>query len=187
MDTPDADLIRRCIEGDNKGFDTLVKRYQKRVCGFCYRILGDSDQAADASQESFMKAYYALENFRADALFLPWLMKIASNTCIDAARKRTRRQTECLDERESDLKSISCGEPTPEEDLLKSERAEITRQAILELPMKCRTALVMFYYSGMGIKDISKALGRPEGTVKYDLHTAREMLRRKLEGIVVEI
>lgn len=92
MQTSDADLIRQCLEGDNLGFDVLVKRYQKRVLGYCYRILGNIDLASDATQESFVKAYYALENFRPDAEVLPWLLRIANNTSIDMMRTKNEAE-----------------------------------------------------------------------------------------------
>lgn len=168
------------------GFDLLVKRYERQVYGFCRRMLDDADDAADAAQESFLKAYHALENFRRDARFLTWLFKIASNTCIDLSRQRGRRQTSSLDEIAAERDRLPSSDPSPEQALLRGEADRLIRDAVLTLPEKYRVTLVMFHFSGMSIRDISKAIGRPEGTVKSGLHIAREMLRRKLEGVVVE-
>lgn len=69
---------------------------------------------------------------------------------------------------------------------MKSETARLAREAMMSLPVKHRSVLVMFYFNQMSVKEISKALDRPEGTVKYDLHMAREALRRNLDGVVID-
>jgi RNA polymerase sigma-70 factor (ECF subfamily) len=183
----DADLVQRCLQGDNAGFDQLVKKYQRQVYGLCYRMLGDADEAADAAQESFVKAYNALPSFRQDAQFLTWVFRIANNACIDASRRRSTRKADSLDEMMEVAPEIPSDGPSPEESAIKKHEAERVREAILRVPERYRAALVMFYMNGLTIREISKALGRPEGTVKSDLHNAREILRRKLEGVVVEV
>lgn len=185
MEPSDADLVQRCLEGDNTGFDLLVRRHQRQINGLCYRMLGDPEEAAEAAQESFVKAYYALERFRQDSKFLTWLFKIASNTCIDLSRARSRRRESLLEEGAVETAGSQANGSSPEQTALRGESSRLVREAVLRLPEKYRAALVMFHFSGMSIKEISGALGRPEGTVKSDLHVAREMLRRKLEGIVV--
>ena len=182
MEPSDADLVRQCLEGDNSGFDLIVKRYQKQVLGLCYRILGDADQAADAAQESFVKAYRTLNRFRQDASFLSWLYRIASNTCIDLTRSRKRRQADPLGQAVAGARNSP-----PEEAVVKAQTSRLVHRAVLSLPMRYRLPLVMFYFGEMKIREISASLGRPEGTVKSDLHIARRMLRRKLKGVVVEI
>jgi len=186
LEPSDADLVRQCLQGDNVGFDLLVKRYQKQVYGLCYRMLGDADEAADAAQESFVKAYNALAGFRLDAKFLTWMFRIANNTCIDMSRQRKSRQTVSLDDMAGEP-SVPDSPDGPEETVLRGESDRLVQEAVSRLPEKYRTALVMFHFSGMSIRDISKAIGRPEGTVKSDLHIAREMLRQKLEGVVADL
>ena len=73
MGPSDAELVQRCLAGDNAGFDLLVRKYQRQVYSLCYRMLGDADEAADAAQESFIKAYHALESFRQDGFVLETL------------------------------------------------------------------------------------------------------------------
>lgn len=187
MGPSDADLVQRCLQGDNAGFDLLVKKYQRQVYGLCYRMLSDADEAADAAQESFVKAYHALQRFRQDASFLTWVFRIANNACIDASRRRSTRKADSLDEMMEFSPELPSGDPSPEESAMKNHEAESVRLAILRAPERYRSALVMFYLNGLTICEISQALGRPEGTVKSDLHNAREILRRKLEGVVVEV
>lgn len=183
----DAELVQLCLQGDNYGFDLLVRRYQRQVHVFCYRMLGSDSDAADAAQESFLKAYRALGRFRQDAKFLTWLLRIASNTCVDMGRRRSVRQAASLDDPVGEAEHTQCSNPSPEETALRNETNRLIGGAISALPDKYRSAVVMFHFNEMSIREISEALGRPEGTVKSDLHAGREMLRRKLEGMSHEM
>lgn len=187
MGPSDADLVQRCLQGDNAGFDLLVKRYQRQVYSLCYRMLGDADEAADAAQESFVKAYSALQGFRQDSSFLTWIFRIAHNASIDASKRRGIRKTDSLDEMMEFSPEFPSDDPSPEESAMEKHEAEFVREAILRVPERYRSALIMFYLNGLSIREISQALGRPEGTVKSDLHNARDILRRRLEGVVVEV
>lgn len=185
MQPDDGDLMGRCLQGDNRAFDCLVHRYQRQVLNFCYRMLGNVDDAADAAQDAFVKAYYSLGSFRRDAEFLTWLLKIASNSCIDRSRRRTRRKETSLDNEEGEGSSLPAPDPSPEETVLQQDHDARVREAIMALPEKNRVAIVLFYLNNMSIKEICAITGRPEGTVKSDLHYGREKLRRELEGVVV--
>lgn len=147
-------------------------------------MLGDADESADAAQESFIKAYHALTRFRQDSAFLPWVLKIASNACIDRFRTRARQRSVALEQLADERHIPPSDDPSPEDLVIRSESDGIIREAVLRLPEKHRAALVMFHFNGLSINEISAALGRPENTVKSDLRIAREMLRRKLEGVV---
>ena len=187
MGASDAELVRQCLQGDNAGFDALVKTYQRQVYYFCYRMLGNAEESSDAAQETFLKAYRALESFREEAQFLSWLLKIASNTCIDRSRSRARKPSVALEDLGEERMEFTSEAPTPEESSLRGESDRLVREAVTKLPEKYREALVLFHFNGMSIKQISQALGRPENTIKSDLHIGREALRRKLEGVVVSI
>lgn len=180
MGFSDADLIQQCLQGDNAGFDLLVRKYQRPVYNFCYGMLGNSEDASDAAQEAFVKAYHALDGFRKDAQFLTWMLRIANNVSIDLWRKRSRCQAASIDDDEQGVMEIPSTDPSPDHLLLRDEGDRLVHDAISRLPEKYRSSLVMFYLNSMSIKEISHALGRPEGTVKSDLHVGREKLRRKL-------
>ena len=186
MAASDPELVRRCLQGDNSGFDVLVHNYQQRVYALCYRTLGDPDQAADATQEAFVKAYLALESFRQEASFLTWLFRIASNTCVDMTRRAARRRADSLDDLVAQSNEPASAEPTPERVALRADTDRIVRQAIASVPMNHRLPLVMYYFGDMSTKEIAAALTRPEATVRSHLRCAREALRRKLEGVVIE-
>ena len=145
-------------------------------------MLGDYDEASEAAQDSFVKAYKYLSSFRQDVRFLTWLFKIASNTCIDMLRAHTRRREDSLDEMQTEADSLPSDGELPENEVIRRESGEAVQREILHLPEKYRMLLVMFHFNGMSIKEISQALGKPEGTVKSGLHIAREMLRQRLEG-----
>jgi RNA polymerase sigma-70 factor (ECF subfamily) len=180
----DTSLVKQCLKGDNAGFDLIVKRYQRLVYAFCYRMLGEREDAEEAAQESFVKAYYALDKFRQDASFLTWIIKIASNTCIDISRARVKRSAVSIDEIEGGNGSLPSGQLSPEEQAVENEESRLVRKAVLHLPERQRAAMVMFHFEEMSIREISQSLGMPEGTVKSDLHIAREILRGRLEGVV---
>lgn len=179
MGPSDAELVRQCLHGDNNGFDLLVRKYQRQVYAFCLRMIGNADDASDAAQDSFLKAYNALASFRQEAQFLTWIMRIAHNACVD--RCRGKRPTDSLD----DVEVEACDVPSnPEKSAIRSDEQQRLWEAVLKLPEKYQTALIMFHFDSKSIKEISSDLRRPEGTVKSDLHVAREMLRRKLEGVL---
>lgn len=187
MELSDKELILQCLDGSNRAFDILVRRYQRQVQVFCYRMLGNADEASDAVQDSFMKAYYALNRFRRESPFLPWLFRIAHNTCIDIARARNRQNTASLDEMEESTGYMPSSDPSPEQLAIQDESERMIHDAVYHLPEKYRLAVTLFHFHGMSIKEISLSLGRPEGTIKSDLHYARELLKRNLKGVVISI
>lgn len=152
--------------------------------GLCYRMLGNADDAADVAQDCFVKAYYALATFQQDARFSAWLFGIANNACIDRLRKRARRPTDSLDQMMESGGEQASSDPTPEGVVMCRENERTIRDAVGRLPEKQRAMMTMFHFNRMSIKEISQALDRPVGTVKSDLHKAREALRRMLEGVV---
>jgi len=167
------------LQGDNDGFDQLVHKYQRQVYAFCLRLIGNGDDASDATQDSFLKAYNALPSFRQEAQFLTWVLRIAHNACID--RSRGRRPMDSLEDIEVETSDVSSN---PEKAAMRTDAQRRVWDAVLKLPEKYQASLVLFHFNSMSIREISKELGRPEGTVKSDLHIAREMLRRKLEGVL---
>lgn len=181
MGPSDAELVRQCLHGDNNGFDLLVQKYQRQVYAFCHRMIGNAEDASDAAQESFLKAYNALANFRQEAQFLTWMLRIAHNACIDKSRVQTKHRADSLDDIEFEIGDDSSN---PERAAIRSDDERRVWDAVLRLPEKYQAALIMFHFDGKSIREISGSLGRPEGTIKSDLHIAREMLRRRLEGVI---
>src|ERR1051326_1727322 len=97
MESTDGALVQRTLRGDTEAYDCLVRKYQRQVYNLTYRMLGNSEDAGDLVQETFIRAYGALSSFRLDASFLTWLYKIASNLCIDQMGSRKSKGALSLD------------------------------------------------------------------------------------------
>ncbi|MCC6442575.1 MAG: sigma-70 family RNA polymerase sigma factor [Armatimonadetes bacterium] len=179
MEPSDDDLIASCLKGDRAAFNGLVARYQEAVYRLAYRMVGDREESKDIVQDTFVKAYRALGTFRRGASFSSWLLKIASNLCIDHLRQRRNRPLsldasleggwEPLDER-----------PSPEESAVQEERVRAVRKAVAGLPDKYRLPLLLRHSHDMSVEEIARMQGQPVGTVKSYLFRAREMVKRAL-------
>jgi RNA polymerase sigma-70 factor, ECF subfamily len=186
-DPADAQLVRRTLGGDKAAFNELVRRYQRCVHSLIYRIVGNEDDAADLVQETFLRAYRALESFRQDASFVTWLYRIASNLSIDLLRSRRSRGTLSLDFELAEGREPAADEMlSPETSVVRGEVSEIVHRAIMGLPDRYRIVIAMRHLQGLRVHEIAEALQIPVGTVKTHLYRAREMLRQRL-GPVLEM
>lgn len=176
----EAGLIKRASRGDKRAFDEIVHRYQGCLYAMAYRILRNSDDAVDAVQETFIKAYRAIDGFDNQRPIKPWLCRICGNCCIDNVRARKER-TESLDQHEYMLV-----DPThsPDQMAAEGDRDEAIAQAIDRLPPRYREIVVMRHYRQMEVSEISHALGTPEGTIKSWLFRARRQLRQELSMVL---
>jgi RNA polymerase sigma-70 factor (ECF subfamily) len=191
----DTDLITRCVAGDLDAFDVLVERHQDRIFNLCYWTLGNREEAADAAQDAFVRAFRGLKNFRGDSIFSTWLHRIAVNVCIDAAQKRRRapllysdiatcNEGETAPDIESraaeDRSTPDTGEPG--EAALKKEKRGAVRAALARLSDHYRVVLVLFDIEGHSYEEIAGALDLPLGTIKSRLNRARAQLREELQS-----
>lgn len=186
MDIADADLVRQTLKGDLKSYDCLVRRYQRQVYNLVYRMVASADDAGDLVQETFIRAYGALESFRQDASFLTWLYKIASNLSIDLMRSRRAKGALSLDtELEEGREPASDDRQTsPETAVVRGAVSGAVQKAVMNLPAKYRIVVVMRHLQGMSIEEIAGQLEMPSGTVKTHLFRAREMLRDRLSDVL---
>lgn len=179
----DAEVIERCRRGEVEPFSLLVERYQDRVYNLAFRLLGNADDALDAAQDSFVRAYAALSRFETDRPFAPWLFRIVTNTCIGLLRKRRPELSfEALEEREAASAAASAGAwaSDPAEHLLRKVRDEEIQEAVLALPAPLRAVALLRYMEELPYEAIATALELPLGTVKTYLHRARQRLRNAL-------
>jgi len=173
----ESELIRSCLAGGPAAFEPLVRAYEARAFALAEAILGDRDEAADAVQDAFVRAYRSLGRVREGRAFGPWFRAILRNLCLDrlrSPRRRRRRWTE----REVDR--WAWAEPQGAERLVREERAAAVRAALATLSADHREVLVLKELEGLSYAEISELTGVPAGTVASRLYHARSALRRAL-------
>lgn len=176
-------LVERSKKGDKIAFEHLVQLYENKVYTIAYRLMGNHADAADLAQDSFIKIYQALPNFRGDASFNTWIYHITVNVCRDEMRKRQRRPTVSLDEPTNSNGStyeIRSTDPGPEEELDRNETRAMVQQCLNSLSDDYRTVLVMREIKEMSYDEIAEILGCSLGTVKSRLSRARQALKEKI-------
>lgn len=178
-------VIRSVLDGNINDFEQLVTAYEKNVYNLALRMVGDPDDAADITQETFIKAYRALGSFRGDSKFSSWIYRIASNVCLDFLRSRSRRAQVPLSfenedaEGEVELPDMS---QNPEEVLMKKLSMEAVRRGMEKLPPKQRQILVLRELCGLSYAELAQTLSVEEGTVKSRIFRARKRLCAILLG-----
>lgn len=170
---PDAMIVQACLDGDNAAFGALVARYSGKLYNAAYRITHVREDAFDATQAAFVKAYEKLPTFDFNHRFFSWIYRIALNEALDIAGRR-RRETDLGD----------APEPTGgdvEREYAAAERERLLQRALMALPADGRALIVLRHFQGLSYGDIAEILRIPEKTVKSRLFTARQRLRQVLE------
>ncbi len=172
----EALIIHRAMSGDHAAFADLVHRYTGLVYNQAYRMLGNAQEAEDAVQEVFLRAYRRLDTYDSSRRFVTWLLTIGSNYCIDRLRRR-RMQWLTLDDVAFWLTS---GEAGPERRAIQGEEQDRVQQALQALPEGYRSVTLLRYWYDLSYQEIAQMLHLTEATVKTRLHRARNMLRDML-------
>ena len=173
------EIIRSVLRGTVNDFEKLVTAYEKNVYNIALRMVGDPDDAADMTQETFIKAYRALSGFRGDSKFSSWLYRIASNVCLDFLRSRSRHPQVSLstvDEDDRATFELPDMRQNPEEQLMKKLGMEAVRRGLEQLPEQQRQILVLRELGGLSYAELAQTLGLEEGTVKSRIFRARKRL-----------
>ena len=176
----DSVLVAATLAGNSEAFAALVERYDRAVYHLAYRTLRDGEEARDAAQEAFFKAFRSLRTFKPGAKFSTWIFAIAYHACCDRLARRKRYSNEELPDR------ADAG-PTPEQQAISSDEAQRLRAAIEALPEKYRTVITLYHLQGRQYDEIATVLGLPMGTVKTHLFRAKEQLRRLLSENASEV
>ena len=178
---PDEEaVVALAVGGDRSAFARLMEHYQSACYGLAWRLLGDPDQAADATQDAFIHAYDALRSYRG-GIFRSWLMRITANASYDILRRARRRPTTALPEPgggKAELPDI--GAVNPFEEAQKSELYRFLEQALRVLPEDQRVAVVLCDVYGMDYGEVASMTDSPIGTVKSRIHRGRLRLREIL-------
>jgi RNA polymerase sigma-70 factor (ECF subfamily) len=175
-DADDPSLVRACLAGDKRAFDILVERHRRQVYQVCYRFAGNHEDAAELTQDVFLRAYRALGTFKGRSALGTWLYRIAVNVGLNRAAIR-QPPVETIDRREH---ADTCGE-LPDAGLLRSERAAKLRRAVARLPKTQRTTLILRVYHELPHEQIAAILGSSAGAVKTNFFHALTKLRKLLQ------
>ena len=179
MDAEILDLLERDLEA---GFECLVLRYQHLVFGVAARVVGTHD-AEDVAQEAFVRAYRALSRYPAERIreLRPagWLARIALNTARNSVRGKSAQPRASLDDA---LDAVRDGDASPEEAWERSEADRTWRRLLDTLPETYRTAVELRHVEGLSYPDVARALGKPVGTVKANVHRGVRLLRAAYES-----
>jgi RNA polymerase sigma-70 factor (ECF subfamily) len=178
----DFKLVELAQEGDQNAFAELMKRYNRSLYHVILKMVRNVDDAEDLTIEAFAKAFKNLDKFKQDYTFSTWLFKIATNNCIDFIRKKKNNETFSLnnlynntENEEFDL-DIADENSNPQEDAIRSQKAELMQKLVARLPAKYRKLVTMRYFEERAYQEIAEELEIPIGTVKAQLHRARELL-----------
>lgn len=188
----DAMLVERAVAGDQSAFELLVIKYQRRIQRLIGRMVRDVDLVEDIAQETFIRAYRALHQFRGDAQFYTWLYRIAANTAkkflLELKRDPTVSENTFLSENDGDETFLTKNEPiadeTPESLLAAKEIAAAVNAALEALPEDLRQALTLREIEGLSYEDISEAMDCPIGTVRSRIFRARDAISAKVKPML---
>ena len=184
----DAELVRRVQRGDSAAFDLLVRKYQHRVVALIGRYVHDWSECQDIAQDTFLRAYRALGNFRGDAQFSTWLHRIAVNTAknhLVAHKRRPPGEDIDIDDAEQFESALRLRDnDTPERELMRQEMEQTVMRAVEALPEELRTAITLRDVDGLSYEEIATLMDCPIGTVRSRIFRAREAIAAKLRPIL---
>ncbi len=180
-------LINSAQKGDLDSFNTLILHYQDSVFNTALRILGDEDQAQDATQEAFISAFQSIKSFRGGS-FKAWLMRTVTNACYDELRRQKRRPTTPLELETNDGEEINSPKWLEDKNMTPAQKAEADelehaiQHCLDDLPNEFRTVVVLADIQGMDYSEVATSVRVPLGTIKSRLARARLRLRECLRS-----
>ncbi len=188
-DSADIGLVSRTLKGDKEAFRLLVEKYEGKVYALAYEMLRSKEDARDISQESFVKAYLSLKDFRGEGTFYTWLYRIVYNMVLDYKRKIVRRGGQ-----HDELDETTPGQPgswmgvveAPHESLIRREQREHLKRALADMSEEHRAVIVLREVDGLSYDEIAQVTGVSRGTVMSRLHYARKKLQGALSFIYPE-
>ena len=189
--SPDDDsLVREARHGDARAFRTLVERYQRRVYQLALGMVKDPDEAMDITQETFVRVHRYLPSFKGDSAFFTWTYRIATNLCLDAARRRGRSERVEIDESDAEIEARmdppSAAFAGPQRAALNAELKAKIDDALASLSENHRAILLLREVEGLSYEELARALGIRKGTVMSRLFHARLKMQNKLREYLGE-
>jgi RNA polymerase sigma-70 factor (ECF subfamily) len=177
----DRDLVATAVSGVEGSFEELVRRYQRPISAYVYRMVGNYESALDLTQEIFIKVYSSLNRYRAEFKFSTWIYKIAHNAAVDHLRRTATREQSLVignDGDQFDL-PIESSSLSPEQESEQRERRVEIETVVRALPANYRELIILRHSQDLSYEEIVEVTGLPLGTVKNRLFRAREMMRQQ--------
>ena len=177
----DRDLVATAVSGIEGSFEELVRRYQRPISAYVYRMVGNYESALDLTQEIFIKVYGSLRRYRPEFKFSTWIYKIAHNSAVDHLRRNATREQSLVvgaDGDQFDL-PIESSRLSPEQESERKERRGEIESVVRSLPANYRELIILRHSQDLSYEEIVDVTGLPLGTVKNRLFRAREMMRQQ--------
>ena len=177
----DSDLVATAINGLEGSFEELVRRYQRPISAYVYRMVGNYESALDLTQEIFIKVYASLRKYRSEFKFSTWIYKIAHNAAVDHLRRSSTREQSLTNGNDSDQFElpIESRRLSPEQESERKERRVEIESVVRALPANYRELIILRHSQDLTYEEIVEVTGLPLGTVKNRLFRAREMMRQQ--------
>jgi RNA polymerase sigma-70 factor (ECF subfamily) len=177
----DCDLVTRAVAGREDGFEELVRRYQRPIAAYVYRMVGDYEAALDVTQEVFIKVYNSLHRYRSEFKFSTWIYRIAHNAAVDHLRRHSTRGLSLTNEFEGEQYDLPLESRrlSPEQESERAERRAEIEQVVRQLPTAYRELVLLRHSHDLSYDEIAEVTGLPLGTVKNRLFRAREVMRQQ--------
>ena len=177
----DPELVATAANGVEGSFEELVRRYQRPIAAYVYRVVGDYESSLDLTQEIFIKVYSSLSRYRSEFKFSTWIYKIAHNAAVDHLRRNAGRERSLCQGLENDQYElpIESGKLSPEQESERRERRLEIESVVHSLPLAYRELIVLRHSQDLTYEEIVEVTGLPLGTVKNRLFRAREMMRQQ--------
>jgi RNA polymerase sigma-70 factor (ECF subfamily) len=176
-------LIQRCLHGDQRAWEAIVRQYWRKVFNVAYKFVGRHEEAEDLAQDIFIKIFKSLDTFDRRANFQTWLISVSRNLCIDHYRS-VRKERETID-RDVDAGELTpaAPDPSPMASLEQRDRVMLLREALAALPETLKTAVLMRDIQELSYQEIADKLRLPEGTVKSRINRGRTELARQIRKL----
>lgn len=177
----DRELVAIAIDGFDGSFEELVRRYQRPISAYVYRMVGNYESALDLTQEIFIKVYNSLNRYRAEFKFSTWIYKIAHNAAVDHLRRTATREQSLVLGPEGDTYDLplESARLSPEQESEQKERRGEIEAVVRALPANYRELIILRHSQDLSYEEIVEVTGLPLGTVKNRLFRAREMMRQQ--------
>ncbi len=177
----DRELVATAVSGVEGSFEELVRRYQRPISAYVYRMVGNYESALDLTQEIFIKVYSSLRRYREEFKFSTWIYKIAHNSAVDHLRRNTTREQSLVVGPEGDQFDLPVESTrlTPEQESERKERRGEIESVVRTLPANYRELIILRHSQDLSYEEIVDVTGLPLGTVKNRLFRAREMMRQQ--------